>query len=530
MVIRFILLCSLLFMSLVANSLPLQAQENSDKHDIYSSEAGIQAITGFTISPNPAEQGSTITLQINFDVSTLGTNRLCLYYPAALGQLTGFANQVTSGLQDIYTHTAGTGPGAAAGLCPLRASFYAHQWQTETVSGFAIGGDVLSITANLPSAASGLFTFSFLQFGAGGGILNTSLTIAPLQQAPVVYVDPANQCGGNTPCYTTLAAGVTYVEAGGVLNLYGTLTGVTVDKDLTLQSNNMATIGGTIEVTGDAVVTLRGLNLTHSSQAFTAASDATIIAYGNNIAALNAPVAGTAKLAHNWWGSYLTQPSGVAGNTASGDWSQRLGAPVVSYGLGTLGQARVTFLNGVVDNEAVIVSHGREEFRAPFGQATSGDGNTQCSDYYDIFVPDNAAGERWVFIPIDDRAACTPVYEAKALFMFDIGVRPDGRGWETCTTHGDVYRSPSCWYGLQNVIQGSDSFGRRLRVTLPVASLQYTPFVGGNENMLDPTAISLVDLRVDVGHNSLSLALIIIIILTMTMTITIIGRTRSGQF
>lgn len=525
MLTRFITFSSLLFLLLTISSGAAYAQDNPNQPPIDSDEANIQAITAFTISPNPAQAGSTITLNITFNVSALSTNRLCLYYPAALGQLTGFANQVTSGLQDVYTHAAAPGPGSFISGCSLISNAYTHRWDASNLSLLATAGDTLAITANLPSGVGGDFTFSFMQPVEGGNILNAFLTIVPVEPASVVHVDPANQCGGNTPCYTTLAAGVTYAEAGGVINLHGTLTGGAItDKNLTLQSATMATIGGTIEVTGDAEVTVRGLNLTHGSQAFTVANGATLTAYANNITALNTPVAGTGNFAHNWWGSYLIQPGGVTGDSSSGDWSKRLGAVVDSYGLGTLGQARVTLLDGTIDYNAVIVSHGREEFRAPFGQATSNDGNTQCSDYYDIFVVGSPSGQRLVSIPIDSRSACTPIYDAKALFMFDIGVKPDGRGWETCTTHGTAYSSPSCWYSLPDATQTANEQGRRLRVTLPVESLQYTPFVSANENLLDPTAILLHNLRVSSQQNGIGVTLIIV--LTILMMVFVVTRRR----
>jgi hypothetical protein len=70
------------------------------------------------------------------------------------------------------------------------------------------------------------FLFSFLLFFFTNNILAQT------------YVDGAGACGGNTPCYTTIQAGVTAATAGSTVNVYpGTYTElVTINKPLTLQS------------------------------------------------------------------------------------------------------------------------------------------------------------------------------------------------------------------------------------------------------------------------------------------------------
>ncbi len=187
-----ILLFSLVFLLVLANwpKLTQGGQNEPGSKDIVAG-AGVQSISTFTISPNPAEEGSSLTLQIIFDISSSGTNRFCLYYPAALGQLTGFSNHAVSGLQNIYTHTAATGPGSSAGSCPLQAGFFAHQWETPSVSLLAQGGDILVLTTDLQGDVYGLFTLTFLQFGAGGGISSAYLTIYPAPEFPDVAITPS---------------------------------------------------------------------------------------------------------------------------------------------------------------------------------------------------------------------------------------------------------------------------------------------------------------------------------------------------
>ncbi|MEZ4644661.1 MAG: hypothetical protein R3E31_18315 [Chloroflexota bacterium] len=181
----------------------------------------------------------------------------------------------------------------------------------------------------------------------------------------------------------------------------------------------------------------------------------------------------------------------------------RLGAAVSAWGEGVLGAAQLTAAGG--SGTGIIVSHGRGQANAPFGMATAADGNSQCSPYYDYFVVDGS-GLWTITLPIDDRTACDETYNDNVLFMFalDSGGAPD----TSCTPDS------ACWNLLGGVSQAG--VGRALVATLDAAvSLQGTPFVAGNEQKNDPTAVTLSALRAT-PQLSAGLVLGILILLTLT--------------
>ncbi|MCA9961979.1 MAG: DUF11 domain-containing protein, partial [Anaerolineales bacterium] len=207
-----------------------------------------------------------------------------------------------------------------------------------------------------------------------------------------------------------------------------------------------------------------------------------VIAYANNVTNFTQGVTLAAGLFHgyhNWWGSGATAVT--VGDADA--FAYRLGAAVSAWGEGVLGAAQLTAAGG--SGTGIIVSHGRGQANAPFGMATAADGNSQCSPYYDYFVVDGS-GLWTITLPIDDRTACDETYNDNVLFMFalDSGGAPD----TSCTPDS------ACWNLLGGVSQAG--VGRALVATLDAAvSLQGTPFVAGNEQKNDPTAVTLSALR-----------------------------------
>jgi hypothetical protein len=466
---------------------PAQAQEIDND---------IEAITAFAINPNPALAGETVTFTFNFDVpDPSSANTICIYHlaSAGYGAELGGTDSVVSGLGDTYTPTHAD-PGSGAGVCPANATRYVTAWTVGTPDDFADGGDTLSISFVVPPGAS-TTTFTSRQYNDGlQNTLNRELAINP--PPTTVYADPAGVCAGNSPCFDDLQATVDAVATGGTVNVYGTFAGgVNINKNLTLQSSNMATINNTVAVIDGATVVIRGLNLNGTPGINVTDGNAT--AYANNIAN---GVSGTGNFSHNWWGVYDTDP----GPTGSG-WATRLGAAVESYGIGSLGQATVTGGSGT----AVIVSHGRGSDNAPFGQATIEDGNTQCSDYYDVFVQ-SGSGTWIVTIPVDMGTGCDSVYQARLIAMLNMA--PE------CTDGSQI---GGCWdsaldYGT-SITQVAEGSNRGLRVNgLPTSALQGTPFVSGNQDDLGPTAVTLGGLQV--GHLAGNSVVVAIVMAALLLT------------
>jgi len=306
--------------------------------------------------------------------------------------------------------------------------------------------------------------------------------IEVLATPTTVYANATGNCGGNTPCFPTVQAAVDAVASGGTVNVSGSFAaGALVGKNVTIQSSNGAIIAGTITVTAGNV-TLRGLSLNSGANpAINNTGAGAVTAYANNLSNTSGDiVGGTGTFDHNWWGTFTNQPGGVS----LADWGERLGAPVESYGIGSLGIASLTGGTGT----AVIVSHGRGSLSAPFGQATVADGNTQCSDYYDYFV--QSGGGTWtVNVPIDNGVGCDSVYNSRRLFLFDLNdvaclagpnPDPDGSCWNSLLENGAI---------LTQVASGSNRWLRWSNVG--TSELQGTPIVSGNQDDLDPTAVSL---------------------------------------
>jgi hypothetical protein len=371
-----------------------------------------EAITAFTIAPNTAIPGESITYRINFTVpNTEAANTICLYYTHVPFQsVLNAVGDLTSNLGDVYIQTSGAALGNSTTNCPASATRFVDEWTVAAPDDFADGGDYIEFTISVPNDATpGTKTFTSRQRQNVTTIntLNATMTVNEAPPPPtVVYASSVAGCGGNTPCFSTVQAAVDAVAGGGTVNLSGSFSeSPSIGKSLLVQPSGSATIAGTTQVTaGD--VTFRGLTLNGSPAINN--SGGTVTAYANNI--IGGITAGSGSYSHNWWGSYTVQPSGVSND----DWGKRLGAAVEGYGIGSLGLASVTGGTGT----AVVVSHGRGHTNAPFGHATAEDGNTQCSDYYDFFVASGSGGNWLVSVPIDNRPSCDIVYTSKTLFEF----------------------------------------------------------------------------------------------------------------
>ncbi len=224
-------------------------------------------------------------------------------------------------------------------------------------------------------------------------------------------------------------------------------------------------------------VTARGNSFTNLTTVFNQ-SAGSLLAYANNITSFTLGVSqtgGSLNVRHNWWGDGVTAVQ--IGNNDGYDF--RLGASVAGWGEGVLGAASLTTVSGT--GTGVIVSHGRGESNAPFHKATSADGNSQCSDYYDFFVV-GGSGNWTLTLPIDNIVACDTTYNNHKLFVF--ALTGSGAPDTSCTP------DTACWNLLAGVSTAPS--GHALQVSLDaIAYLRGTPFVAGNDSGEDPTAVHI---------------------------------------
>ncbi|GAB4494844.1 MAG: hypothetical protein OHK0052_00840 [Anaerolineales bacterium] len=367
------------------------------------------------------------------------------------------------------------------------------------------------VTVTIPMTVSAYQTEGFTVHVASRGDLRNRGSHALTAQADAlaaIYIDPGGTCDGNTPCYTNLQQAVNHLADGGTLFIRANVNPVnlTIAKNLTIEgSETMPTLIGNgsapvITITGGSV-TVRGLTLDGNGQPAIHRVDGNVMAYANNL--INTGNAGIARIrggsgttagstnaAHNWWGTYTTKPSGIS----AADWQQRLGAPITGWGQGTLGGAAISGGSG----SGVIVSHGRGVSNAPFGQAISPAGDTQCSPYYDFFVTTGSSGTWQVTIPIDADAACDSVYTNLQMFVFDLSA-------PACMSSGTP--NSACWDLLSAPAETIVQAGRGLRwTTASVEELGGTPLVAANPAGEDPTAIEL--LRLESAHTTWAAAVL----------------------
>jgi hypothetical protein len=255
----------------------------------------------------------------------------------------------------------------------------------------------------------------------------------------------------------------------------------------------------------DASGTLRGSTVNNVTNVFDI-TDGNLLAYVNSITNLGdgglTSASGTFNARHNWWGTHTTQPAGVDADS----WAYRLGAPIASWGLGSLGGASLTAAGG--SGTGVIVSHGRGLANVPFGAGADPSASAMCSDYYDFFVI-NPSGNWTVSVPTDAGAACDDTRTQGALYQFALnGTAPD-----TACVGG------ACWL----IPAGVGLSGNNLQVTVDsTAILQGTPFVAGDAtpDSNDPTAVTLAN----VGTSTAALPMGLFFALLLLATTTLLWR------
>ncbi len=448
-------------------------------------------LNSVSLNPSSAYPGDSVTLSGTYSMNAGNDSvAICVYIQQDSGVSAASISSFTGG-SISYTSPAG---------CPSYSGYdVSGYYNNDGVPPF---GESFNATIDInTTTTAGNYNIGIIMYegtGAcetpGTGTCATSsndLVVLTVNPAPsTVYVNSSGTCSGS-PCYSSLSAAHDAVAAGGTIYVESSFSGpwninknVTVDGkgggevtgdvnvNSTVTMQNM-TVGGTLTVGGGGDVTLRGNTLNGLTV------DGTVTAYANNI---TGAIGGTGTLSapHNWWGSYTTQPSGVS----NADWGKRLGASVVSWGLGSLGNASLSLTSG--SGTGVIVSHGRTS--VPFGQGTNPYQGQVCSDYYDFFVVNGSGSSTWdVTIPIDTSPSqCQDTVLAKLqMSVFDfsnaacLSGSPDGACWNGVVTDlggtvlANFSQSTLTWQGATEIQLGG------------------TPIVGGTVSGTDPTAITL---------------------------------------
>jgi hypothetical protein len=473
-------------------------------------------VSNFSISPSSASIGTSVEFQGDYTVTNPGTDQVAICFYFATADASSWNTNFT-GLGSVagvnFTKYSDSNP------CPS-ASGYGNIGFYATSTGNAAFGDTFEQDVDVPSIATGSKIVAVRQYegsdcslsGLGTGtctLVNYDSTNFTVESAPntVYAASSTSACSGYDPCYTSLSSAYSAVAAGGTLYVVDDMPAesLTINKNLTLASASPGSItgdgssnavsvgngtvniidlaitqggaGNTVNVVG-GTVTIKGCSIDGGGTTAIFQGAGTVTAYANNVTNYGSQaINGTVSAPHNWWGTYTSQPTGVT----SADWGKRLGAEIESWGEDTLGDASISGGTGT----GVVISHGRGSGNAPFDQATTEDGNSQCSDYYDFFVAPGGSGTWDVTVPIDDIGGCDAVYNNRALFLFDAS--------GTCMTSGSP--DVDCWDHLvDNLGYTVAQLGnRKLRWSgASTANLGGTPLASGNQDLNDPTAINMV--------------------------------------
>lgn len=266
-------------------------------------------------------------------------------------------------------------------------------------------------------------------------------------------------------------------------------------------------------------VTFAGNNVDVGTTAVTQ-SGGTLLAYANNFTGYGTPLSrtgGTAHVAHNWWGTYATQPA----NVSNADWQARLGAPLVvlggnvvwATGSGSAELESATLSGGT--GTAVIVNHGHSYSDAPFGNVRY---DNMCSSYYDFFTV-NGSGPWAVSVPVDDTPECT----AQTLEPGKIFWIPPGTDYAAdCLVPNN--ENPACWDLITTNIITAE---RNITVTgLSASDLGGTQFVAGSATGSDPTAVTLRGLTATTDRSTTPAALIFGGTVLATAVVVVVLRRR----
>lgn len=284
----------------------------------------------------------------------------------------------------------------------------------------------------------------------------------------------------------------------------GTAVELTSSGNVTLQNSNstITSFDVAVAVHGPGTAVIKGSSF-DSNQTVFEQSAGTLIAYANNIfgytTAVNA-TGGVNNLAHNWWGTHSgPAPTGLDAPA----WAARLGAPVSTWaegdGSAILGDAQLSGGTGT----AVIVSHGRDNW--PFGVGITGSADMMCSDYYDYFLV-NGGGTWTLELPVDNNEDCN-LYTLTELKLY----------WIPDITECVAPNSTACWDLITTNITPN---GQNLVASgLSVLDLGGTPFVAGDGDGFDPTAIRLQTLQIKPDTNSIWLLLTALPLITLTIGI-----------
>lgn len=269
----------------------------------------------------------------------------------------------------------------------------------------------------------------------------------------------------------------------------------------------------------DATATVKGSTVDTVGTALSV-TDGSLFAYANNITNFTTGINSSSPIQfdarHNWWGAHFVQPAGV--DAAS--WDYRLGAAVQTWAEGDggttltdIGNGGTTSLGGGTGT-AVIVSHGRPTTiaEAPFGNGVAGHYDVMCSDFYDLFVINAPAGTWTASIPLDDSPGCDQTLIEEVVFWIPFGTDYNVE----CSPSGNT----ACWDPIDPV--RVTAVGDNLEVdNLTVTELSGTPFVAGNDQQLDPTAVTLNNLRTT-GHRSQIVVAIALLMFTAVALLTFV--------
>jgi subtilisin-like proprotein convertase family protein len=433
--------------------------------------------------------------------TTKGLNNVSLLNRPATGTGSCSGNDLPNlTLDDDPGGTPGTSfqSSCASGTNPAQA-YAANGSYTPLSALSAFDGQPLKGTWNLQIAD---------RASADTGTLQKWCLAATFTSPPVVYAHPSDAtCGGNTPCYsgsTAIQQALNDVASGGqviVQSSHSVNASLLCAGDVTIAGTSGAGItwtggAGDLFTAQNCNLQVKGLTLNGGGTAtiFDQLGTGTVTAYANNIsnfAAADAGV-GTPQIGHNYWGTNDPAAPAPTGMPAA-EWPKRLGALIAHWAEGTGSAMLVTGVNTATlsggGGIAVLVSHGRGQANAPFGNGVAPYVNQMCSDFYDLFTI-NGSGTWTAQIPVDNAANCNTNT-----------LTPKRVDWITALAACSPATNTACWNAIdptrinvsgQNLLIGS----------LTVGELGGTPFVAGDINGLDPTAIRLTQLN---GQSSTAL-------------------------
>jgi hypothetical protein len=193
--LRFALLITVVFMLTLSG---LAYARDNDPLDVNAPEN----ITTFTITPNPAYVGQSVTYKIEFNGTASIRNTICLYFQdGAFETPIDNVGNLTSQLGDAYTQANGGGvPGESTTNCGSVSGYYVTEWTTGSAHAFIGGGDYIEFSIAVPNT-TGTKTFVSQQYNTS--LINTLNTTLDVSQSSTAYVgDATGDCGGSSPCYT----------------------------------------------------------------------------------------------------------------------------------------------------------------------------------------------------------------------------------------------------------------------------------------------------------------------------------------